>query len=264
MASLVCESAWLTDVGSRTEGNEDFALADTDLGIFVVADGVGGRPGGACASREAALALVDDLAGQAPGSRCSEAALRRAVDAGNARVHRLAVADPAIGGMGTTLSAVVLDPADSSRAMLVHVGDSRIYHHRNGRLRRLTRDHTMTAELVERGALSPERAACHPMRNVLSRCIGPVLTVDPDIAEVGLAAGDWLVLATDGLTDALPNECVEQILTGGNSQAASADRVCGELLQAALSRGVDDNVTILIVRVYATSTVGGPSPTPVP
>jgi len=221
--------------------NDDFVLAEPGYGVFLVADGMGGRPGGAQASRVAARAFMDYLRRVNPAAIASPAALRKAVSAANKAVHEIVRTDPRMAGMGTTLSAAVL-PGTGGR--IVHVGDSRIYRYRQGRLEQLTEDHTLEAEMLAHDMLP--QAGEFAMRHVLSRAVGTQPTVEPHIAGLDLGGEDWLLLATDGFYNAIPAERMQDIAIV--NAAASAHVLCRTLVRAALDAGPQDNVTLAVVR----------------
>jgi protein phosphatase len=233
---------------SETAGhdrNEDAWACRPDHGVFVVADGMGGGPGGAEASRTAVEAFLRGIEHLAPGDRLKDDALRGVVDGVNRAVLGLADADPALSGLGTTLSgAVVVEGA----MRLVHVGDSRIYRQRDGSLEQLTPDHTVAAELVALERLSREGARKHPLRGMLSRYVGSTRDAHPDIVAVDARPGDWLLLATDGLTAVLTDDDMAGLLAAAPAQAEAR---CRALVAAALSRDPPDNLTVVSFRMPA-------------
>jgi PPM family protein phosphatase len=234
----------ITRQSGEHTANDDFAAIDNELGILVVADGMGGRPGGAQASRVATEAFLEMIRSVPEQSRIEVSNLRNAVSSANRSVRSLADADPSLEGLGTTLSAVVLNDA---KGKIVHVGDSRLYLFGDQGLRQLTKDHTLVAELVERRHLSPEGAKRYPLKNMLSRSIGPQETVDADIDDLELAPREWLLLTTDGLTKALGQERLVHILE--ISTAANAEQLCRDLLDAAVLEEPNDDITIIAARL---------------
>ena len=242
MRTLDC--AVITKRGSEHDANDDFAAIDAELGTLVVADGMGGRPGGAQASRVATEAFIEEVRSGPAQSRNEVSNLRNAVIVANRSVRSLANADASLEGLGTTLSAVVLN---DSKGKIVHVGDSRIYLFENNKLRQLTKDHTLVAELVERKHLTAESAKRYPLKNVLSRCVGPQEIVEPDIDEFELAATDWLVLTTDGLTKALAPEHLGNIIK--NSTATKAEQLCRDIMGAVGIEEPSDDITIVVARL---------------
>lgn len=230
-----------SDVGMRRKVNEDrYALA-RDLGLFVVADGMGGHTAGQIASElatGAALQMVRDL-------RTSQASaadrLRKAVASANHRVLREAQQRPELAGMGTTL---VMLMASGDRATLAHVGDSRAYLLREGQVRCLTADHSLVGELIRRGKLSEAEARDHPQRHVLTRAVGVRERVDAEVGEIRPLPEDVFVMCSDGLTTHLQDDEIGE-LVGLHSDLNDA---CEGLVAAANARGGQDNITVVMLR----------------
>jgi PPM family protein phosphatase len=263
-----------TDVGLQRAGNEDSHLRGRT--VFAVADGLGGHQGG-----EVASAMAVERLGALDGRSFAEptqaaAALADAIADANRAILERGVADQGLWGMGTTVTAaaVVRDPegrpsmpgahvpgpGGSSVApvrrryltgplvlQLAHVGDSRAYLLRgDGPPRQLTTDHTVVAELVRRGRLTPQQAASHPERSILTRAVG----LDPNVqveqpAPLGLQPGDQVLLCSDGLTETVADEQLAQVLAG----QADGDDACQALIAAANAAGGPDNITVVLLRV---------------
>lgn len=221
-----------THVGLVRTGNEDaFLLAPP---LFAVADGLGGHQAGEIASSLA----IDRLLVTAP--RIADArALGRAIEQANAAVIEAAETGRGRSGMGTTLTAAMLD---GSRVVVAHVGDSRAYLLHYGRLQQLTEDHSMVADLVRQGALTAEEARFHPNRSVITRALGSDPRTPVDILEVEATPGDRLLLATDGLTGLVPDAEIERILALSPTPGEAVDA----LIDAALEAGGADNVTVVV------------------
>jgi protein phosphatase len=225
---------------------------------LVVADGVGGAAAGEVASREAIAGLVD-LALQTPdwimrageGGRWDVSArMERRFQLVQHALTEQARADPGLYGMGTTLTVAV---SLGARLLVVHVGDSRAYLWRRGRLNRLTRDHTLAQALADAGAISPEEAATHRLRHVLTNVIGTRQEeIAVEIQQLRLEDGDQVLLCTDGLTDMASEEAIAAVL-GRPGMAASA---CDALVGLALAGGGRDNVTVVLARYHIP---GGPA-----
>jgi protein phosphatase len=230
-----------SDVGMRRTANEDaFAIAPA-LGLYLVADGMGGHVAGQIASRLAAESTVEALQKVAERSATLTEKLRYCVAAANHQVHATARAKPELAGMGTTLVALL---AGGGRLALAHVGDSRAYLVRGGRIRQLTDDHSLVAELVRRREISPDDAQGHPHRHVLTRALGVRRSVDADLAELTPAAGDVIVLCSDGLTTHVQDPEIAALVAA----EADLDAACARLVGLANARGGDDNVTVALVR----------------
>ena len=242
MSEIECFA--ISEQGADPDGNDDFVATDPELGMFVIADGMGGRPGGSQASRVATETFLEQMRRLDASSRLDQASLRRAIAITNSKVRSVGEINPLLAGLGTTLSAVLLDGA---RGKIVHIGDSRIYRFRAGKLEQLTKDHTLVAELVEGNELSLEAARQYPLRHVLSRSVGTQETVEPDIHDLDLAPHDCLILATDGLTDALSDDGLSRVMTERRSE--DAETMCKAITEAAISNAPQDNVTVAVVRM---------------
>ncbi len=230
-----------SDVGQRRSVNEDrYALAP-ELGLYLVADGMGGHSAGQIASQlaaEEALRAIRTLEG---ASASLAEKLRYAVTAANRQIYRTARQHEALAGMGTTLVALF---SAEGRAALAHVGDSRAYLLRSERLRQLTDDHSIVAELVRRREISPDDARGHPHRHVLTRALGVRSSVEPDLVELTLAPDDRFLLCSDGLTAHVHDEEIARALAGDVDLQAAVDG----LIALANERGGEDNITVVAVR----------------
>ncbi len=240
-----------THVGQVRDGNEDsFVVADS---VFAVADGMGGHLAGEVAS-EAALEPVRALDGQVfPDGDAAVSALRDAVVTANRTVSGMAHDEPTYRGMGTTLTAALLE---GRRLHLAHVGDSRAYLLRDGRLRQLTDDHTLVQHLVDEGQISREQAANHPQRSVITRAIGVGDDIEVDTISLDLAAHDVLLLCSDGLTGVVDDDELAEELSGADDPEA----VVARLIERANDGGGPDNITVVVLR-YDPDAAGGESPT---
>ncbi|HRC56545.1 MAG TPA: protein phosphatase 2C domain-containing protein, partial [Kofleriaceae bacterium] len=245
--AIVIEAAGSTDVGKVRAGNEDSLLVDLDLGLYGVFDGMGGAKAGEVASqtaRDAVLAYVTANADQLPPMDLVENSLLHAC----AAVFDAARADRSLHGMGTTAVVCFVPEVHRPRsAVIAHVGDSRAYLWRQGRMSQLTRDHTIVAELVSRGMISVEDAENHPYKNVLSRNLGAKFEAAVDVVAIDLRAGDRLLLCSDGLFGFASNEGIQYLLGSGD---AAAD-VARDLIELALRGGGGDNITTLVIEAGA-------------
>ncbi|MEX2504411.1 MAG: Stp1/IreP family PP2C-type Ser/Thr phosphatase [Egicoccus sp.] len=231
-----------TDVGRVRTGNEDaFLIAES---VFAVADGMGGHLAGEIASAKA-LEPVEALDGRVFGDTGdADAALRAAVIEANDVVSQMADDEPAYRGMGTTLTAAMLE---GSRLHLAHVGDSRAYLLRNGRFEQLTDDHTLVQHLIDEGQITREEAASHPQRSIITRAIGVSHDVEVDSMTIEIEADDQVLLCSDGLTGVLDDGFIAEELNSGDE----ADQIIARLIDAANQRGGPDNITIVILRCEA-------------
>jgi protein phosphatase len=238
---LEYEAAGATDQGRTRKSNEDaYGLSVNNREgacNFVVCDGMGGAAAGEVASRMAVDAMLQAMS-QGP---LTLETLQQAVDEANHSVHRSAEQDPARAGMGTTLVAMA---TRGDRAWVAHVGDSRCYRFRDGRLESLTRDHSLVDEQVRLGQLTQAQAEISPMRNVITRAVGTQDEVDADVIEFGVAAGDLYLLASDGLMREVADEEIADILRG----AEELKKTCADLIWAANEAGGRDNITCVLVR----------------
>lgn len=255
--------ASLSDVGRVRAVNEDGfdSLVRADgTRLLVVADGMGGHRGGAVASREAIAAIGACFLASLDSSVSADASasasvpapdrdagqlLSRAITEANARIFSLARQDPELAGMGTTVVALLLDP--TGRATVAHVGDSRCYRLRDRRLEPLTQDHSVVAEMLQRGVLTPEEAAYHPRRNEILRSVGVLRDVDVEVAPVDVAVGDWFLLCSDGLCGVVSDAEVEEVLVA----SASPEDAVAALVDLANECGGPDNVTVQVLSVEA-------------
>ena len=236
MALRIVEKSSITDVGRQRQSNEDSFFERSPL--FAVADGMGGARAGEVASRMAVeeLAEMDDS-----GSRAEER-LREIAQGANRRIYDMAQGDSEHAGMGTTFTAVLV----SGREVAVgHVGDSRLYRLREGRLERLTDDHSLVEELVRQGKLSPEEAEVHPQRSIITRALGPEKDVQVDTFTHTAKDGDVYLLCSDGLSGMVPDAGMQQIL----SESSSLDDAANGLIAAANENGGKDNITAVLFRV---------------
>lgn len=238
---MILRAAASTHVGLRRRLNEDrYALAP-DLGLYLVADGMGGHTAGQVASEmaaDAALRAVRTLQGT---SASLAEKLRYAVTSANREIYQTGRERQELAGMGTTLVAVLVS---EGRAALAHVGDSRAYLVRGGRIRQLTDDHSVVGELLRRREISEDAAREHPHRHVLTRALGVRPVVEPDLAELSPEPDDVFLLCSDGLTVHVEDDEIAEQL----GAAADPDACVETLVELANARGGDDNITVLVLR----------------
>jgi serine/threonine protein phosphatase PrpC len=228
----------LTDTGRRRPQNEDTFVCEPPL--FAVADGVGGAQAGEIASRLAANALeerrVDAL---------GELTLTELLVEANDRIYRHALEDPAAAGMGTVVTALLVDESGGTIS-IGHVGDSRAYRLRGETLEQLTPDHSLVGELVRAGRLSTEEAEQHPHRSVITRAVGTEPTVEVETMTVEAEPGDLYLICSDGLTDIVRDtQIVELILAAERSPDTAAE----SLVDAANRNGGIDNITVVLFEI---------------
>jgi protein phosphatase len=238
--TLAARCAARSDIGRLRQTNEDAYLVRAPL--FAVADGMGGAQAGEVASRIALETLVELVPVPLPDDPQTAAdALAAAVAAANSRIHELATSQVSRAGMGTTLTALQLA---GHTAQLAHIGDSRAYLCRRGDLEQISEDHSLVAEMVREGYLTSEQAAAHPHRSILSRALGTEPSAAVDLRAVDVQPGDVLLLCSDGLTSAVEDGRLAELLAVGEP-AEVVDALVGE----ALANGGPDNITAVVVRV---------------
>jgi protein phosphatase len=231
------DQAFRTDTGRQRSANEDSLF--TQAPLFVVADGMGGAQAGEVASKTAAETFAAELSQGAP-----EQVLRETIEAANRRVHELALSDPALAGMGTTVTAAIVDP-EAEEVAIGHVGDSRAYRLRGGRLERLTRDHSLVEEMRRKGQLTDAQAEDHPQRSIITRALGPEPEVEVDVQTVPAQGGDVFLICSDGLTTMLDDEHVARLL----GRATSMEAAVRALVDEANRAGGRDNITVVAFKV---------------
>lgn len=252
---LVMESWGATDVGVKRRVNEDVFLVDEELGVYLVADGMGGHAAGEVASRLAADEIIRNLSEHVTvdnetwpehWNMARSAAANVVVDAilaGHDRVTRAVRRDSNLRGMGTTV-VVALHPSNSRTLVICHVGDSRAYRLRNGRMELLTDDHSWVHEQVAAGFLTEEAARSHPLKNVVTQALGGSADPQVDILETELCEGDVYLLCSDGLNSMLSDAEIHEILDVGESLEDTA----AALIAGANERGGHDNISVVLLR----------------
>lgn len=240
-----------TDCGPVRDNNEDSLLLDEELGIFIIADGMGGHAAGEVASEMAVESIHEVLMGQSDPdetrlvrdynpedtSDIMRERLAYATNQASIKIRRAAMESADKRGMGTTVVVLVVD---GQRAHLAHVGDSRAYLLRDGIITRLTRDHTVVQQEIDAGRITPALAKRLP--NMLTQSVGYQGRVEPDTSTRIMEPGDRFMLCTDGLTDVLSDERIGELMG-----SAPLDEVADVLVEAALSEGTRDNVTVAVV-----------------
>ena len=228
-----------TDVGCVREQNEDSMLVKPPL--LVVADGIGGQEAGEVASKIA----VDTMAREAP-TTADSTALGDAVIEANRQVMDAAAFGHGRQGMGTTMTAAVID---GNKMAVAQVGDSRCYRLRDGELEQLTHDHSLIASLVETGQITEEEARTHPSRSIITKALGSDPYLVPDLFEFDVKKGDKILLCSDGLHGMVPKEEIAQVL----SSNAHPQRTANKLVELAKSHGGQDNITVVVANIANTN-----------
>jgi serine/threonine protein phosphatase PrpC len=231
------DQATRTDTGRQRSANEDSLFVRPP--IFVVADGMGGAQAGEVASKAAADSFDRELP-QAPPERV----LQETIEAANRTIHEHARTDPDLAGMGTTITATIVDP-EAEEVAIGHVGDSRAYRLRAGKLERLTRDHSLVEEMRRKGQLTEAQAEDHPQRSIITRALGPEPEVVVDLQTVPAQAGDVFLVCSDGLTTMLGDEQIAKLL----ARATSMQSAVRALVDEANRAGGRDNITVIAFRL---------------
>src|SRR5258707_5996647 len=223
--------------------NEDSFLADGVRGIFVVADGVGGADAGEVASQKAVDVINDAFRDKVADGEDVEDLMELAIQRANSAIHQMAAEHPRFSMMATTVVALHID---GGRATIGHVGDSRLYRlDPESKLLRETERHSIVEEQVRAGRMTPEQAANHPSKNVISRALGAEDSVEADMKTIEVADGSAFLLCTDGITRHLPDHELRELMTGSGTPA----ELCEEMKRRCYQRGAEDNLTAVIVQV---------------
>src|SRR5918993_5373608 len=238
------QSSAITDRGlnERRPLNEDALLHDRDRSIFAVADGVGGAEAGEVASQTAIEVLDEAFRHQIEGSDVEDL-MELAIQRANASIHQMAQDHAKFSMMATTIVALHIK---GNIATFGHVGDSRLYRLTpDGQLRRETEDHSIVEEEVRAGRMTPEQAANHPSKNVISRALGAEQGVEVDMKTIEVEDGTEFLLCTDGITRHVSDNELRQLMVVSNS----LEELCDELKRRCYERGAEDNLTVVVVRV---------------
>lgn len=237
---MTARYALATDFGRERENNEDAAQALPDIGLFVIADGMGGHVAGEVASRIAIESVVNTIKGNGPTPDLADDArlLTESTLEANAAVLREAE-ERGLKGMGTTLTTLRIR---SRTATVSHVGDSRVYFLKDGQLSALTRDHNIASLLVDQGLITAEDARNHPERHMLTQAVGTQEEVEPDMVQKRIPKNTRILLSTDGLHDVVPSEEIAEIAGGADLEAAAQT-----LIERANGYGGPDNITVILI-----------------
>jgi serine/threonine protein phosphatase PrpC len=245
VALRIADYASLTDVGRQRHTNEDSYFESPPL--FAVADGMGGAQAGEVAS---AMAVEEFTESRDGDDATPEQRLEAIAKTANRKIFEMAQSDSRHAGMGTTLTATMLDDGGVA---VGHVGDSRLYLYRDGKLERMTRDHSLVEEFVRQGRLTPEQAEKHPQRSVITRALGPESDVEVDTFTVQGRDGDIYLLCSDGLSGMVSDADMEEIVSGGGRLESTATA----LIEAANDNGGRDNITAVLFRLEDDGTGDG-------
>jgi len=257
----------LTDVGLRRSHNEDSYCADDGLGLYLVADGMGGHAAGEIASLTA-VEIIQDFVARAQNDRDmtwpygidgslsgNENIILSAVKAANQHICRLALDKPELNGMGTTVAGVRISEDGAS---IFNVGDSRVYRIRDNTITQLTTDHSWVNEQLQRRMITEEEARTHRWKNVITRALGNKASIDVDLKTVGIEDGDMLIICTDGLSSLIADEAMLETLNA----YADLEQACQELVIRANAAGGHDNITVVLIHYTRTPALKDPAPAP--
>ena len=245
-------STWIgvgrSEIGFVRALNQDAFAVLNEVGIWAVADGMGGHAGGEVAA-QTAIATVQAEAGASSNLLANDHAspadaLTDLIGRAHEAILNRASSKSKLKGMGTTIVLVAIVSTPVPIAYLAHVGDSRAYRFRSGTLTPLTKDHTLIEKYLERGILTTETAKTHPERHVLTRALGVGSAVKPTITAFPILPEDLVLLCSDGLTKMLEDEDIQAVFAAGDLDPT---QVCNRLVTAALDRGGEDNVTVVVV-----------------
>ncbi|SFF31784.1 protein phosphatase [Fontimonas thermophila] len=249
-------TALLSDTGRMRQNNEDAVGEDPDIGLLVLADGMGGYNAGEIASGISVTTVLDVARRRWPtlkhgeidgasGYSVESLMLKAAVEDAHRTIYAVAQSQPQCAGMGTTIVACLLH---DDRVSVAYVGDSRLYRFRKGRLEQITRDHSLIEELVARGHYNREDASKLVRKNIVTRALGVEPEVLVDVIEETVEPGDILLLCSDGLTDMVSDDAIGLTLS---RHADNLDRLARELVGLANENGGKDNISVALARVNA-------------
>jgi protein phosphatase len=264
LAGLTIELAAVSDPGRKRPHNEDSAITDSELGLALVADGMGGYKAGEVASAIAAKFILDGVrearqkyhfqrqSRDQRGEAADSALIRASIESANRYIFDTAHNIPQCQGMGTTIVAALF-AVDS--VTIAHVGDSRIYRFRGGSLSQVTSDHSLVQELIDRGYFTPEEAQANTPKNLVTRALGIDETVQVDVQELETLPNDIFLLCSDGLNDMVNDEDIRLTLS---KYSANLLQAAQELVDLANAEGGKDNISVVLARAgFATPAKAG-------
>lgn len=240
-----------TEIGYVRKSNQDALALLNDCGVWIVADGMSGHPAGDVAAQTAVAVATQEAQERASWLREHPSAtaefMTGLVTSANRKLHDLMQAKPYLKGMGTTFVALAITATSTPVAHIAHLGDSRAYLYRAGELTQLTRDHTLVEKWVQRGLIDAATALTHPERHVLTKGLGMGFDMKPELTETPITPHDLILLCSDGLTKMLEDTAIASTLSHAYG---NPDRACNDLIAQALSRGGEDNVTVIVVAYH--------------
>ena len=231
----------LSDTGRVRKENQDFCGVSQDESLFIVADGMGGADGGEIASQTAVNSFLDFFHNS--NLDLNDEVIKTSFYEAHQKLSEKAEKYPTLFGMGTT---IVITQLINSQAILSHVGDSRIYLYRNNKLELLTKDHSLRQEHLDEKRISDEEFEAHPLKNIITRFIGPAKFFEPDIKKINLKESDIILLCSDGLSNEVTDQKIEDIITQNTSDI---EKISKKLIQTANNNGGCDNSTLIIIQI---------------
>ena len=256
----VLEVVRLTDVGRKREHNEDAVASDMEIGLVVLADGMGGYKAGEVASEIAMLTIVAELkesmlapqsgqTGMAVGMQAESRLIYDAVAKANASIYSVSQSQPQCAGMGTTL---VMGLFTNDKLLVGHIGDSRMYRLRGEEFVQMTEDHSLLQEQIKSGLMTPEQAKLSANKNLVTRALGIDPEVELELHEYEVEVGDIYLLCSDGLSDLVEDEDIHLTLT---TLSVNLELAANQLIQMANDNGGKDNISVILARVLKSYSV---------
>jgi len=249
-----CEIINISNVGRKRPHNEDSTISDSENGLVILADGMGGYKAGEIASALAAMTILQDVTTglknkgaikHEPGNALSpeSSLIKRAIQHANSKIYQMAKSDIECQGMGTT---IVTGLVHNDKISIGNVGDSRLYRLRAGKFQQVTKDHSLIQELIDRGTYTPEEAQAKMPKNLVTRALGLDIEVEVDIIEEHIHPGDIYLLCSDGLNDMVNDEEIHLTLS---KYSANLVQAADSLVRLANSNGGKDNISVVLVRI---------------
>ncbi|MCM0606383.1 MAG: Stp1/IreP family PP2C-type Ser/Thr phosphatase [Xanthomonadaceae bacterium] len=235
-----------TDIGRKRSQNQDSMSTHPELGLFVVADGMGGHQGGETASAMSVTVIPEAFKSLKEKNWDNCSAIKKSIEEANLAIHQKSTEEPKLTGMGTTTVSLLID---GSTAFVGHVGDSRCYFMREGQLWQLTRDHSLVQEKLKAGIITRSQLRTDKMKNVITRSVGFEPGVEIDVYELQTLPGDLFLLCSDGLSGPLNDEHIFKTLTDSANNNKTIQETADLLISEANRMGGDDNITAVLVKV---------------
>ena len=246
MDKLIFKSHGASDLGLVREHNEDYYGLDKEQGLFIVADGLGGHQAGEVASKlatEAVLNFFKHTPKKESSQPVTDKNINRLIQKAHQVILDLSSEDDSLKGMGTTIVFGIFSPPHSF--YLANIGDSRAYLYRDKKLQLLTQDHSVVAQLVSQGKITPQEAKTHNLRNIVTQALGIEIGMGCNQRKIDLEDKDLIILCSDGLWDMLSDKAIEEIASKENNP----EKLCSDLIEAAKKEGGQDNITVIVILV---------------